>query len=141
MRTLWIIKIFALRINKIRGNFWILRIGLTGRCQKLGIISKSSDVIKKCQWQKMCSCIDILQWKKNIDKDSNNFWHWKLTLKVKFWHFLTLFDTSPLTQFLKFCNFLQVCWFLGKIFLILYPPFKNSTTRIVIVHIHSYVIK
>ena len=25
-----------------------------------------------------------------------------------------IFDTSPLTQFSKFNNFLQVCWFLGK---------------------------
>ena len=26
--------------------------------------------------------------KKKIEKDSDNFWHRKLTLKVKFWHFL-----------------------------------------------------
>ena len=26
---------------------------------------------------------------KKIEKDSDNFWHRKLTLKVKFWHFLT----------------------------------------------------
>ena len=36
----------------------------------------------------MCSLIDILQWKKN-QKDSDDFWHRKLTLKVKFWYFLT----------------------------------------------------
>ena len=65
--------------------------------------------------------------KKKIEKDSDNFWHRKLALKVKFWHF---FDTSPLTQFSKFNNFLWVCWFLGTIFQILYTPVEKSTTRI-----------
>ena len=51
---------------------------------------------------------------KKIDKDSNNFWHRKLTLEVKFWHVLALFDTSPLTKFSKFNNFVWVCWFWGK---------------------------
>ena len=31
-------KDFCLRINILRGNYWILRIGLMGRCQKLDII-------------------------------------------------------------------------------------------------------
>ena len=43
-------------------------------------------VFKKCQQQKTCPQIDILQWKK-IEKDSDNFWHRKLTLKVRNWHF------------------------------------------------------
>ena len=29
---------FCIRINILRGNYWILRIGLMGRCQKLDII-------------------------------------------------------------------------------------------------------
>ena len=29
---------FCLRINKLKGNYWILRIGLMGRCQKADII-------------------------------------------------------------------------------------------------------
>ena len=66
--------------------------------------------------------------KKN-EKDNYKFWHRKLTLKVKFWHF---FDTSPLNQFSKFNNFL---W--AKIFPILYPPLENSTTRITIRKIRS----
>ena len=45
---------------------------------------------------------------KKIEKDSDDFWHRKLTLKVKFWHFLT---NLPLVQNSKFNNFL---WFLGK---------------------------
>ena len=52
-----------------------------------------------------------------------------MTLKVKRLGDFALFDTSPLTQFSKFNNFLWVCWFL-----VLYPPFENSTTRIAIMH-------
>ena len=51
---------------------------------------------------------------KKIEKDSDNFWHRKLTLKVTFWSHFDTFDTSPLTQFSKFNNFLWVCWFLCK---------------------------
>ena len=51
---------------------------------------------------------------KKIEKDSDNFWHRKLTLKVKRLGDFALFDTSPLTQFWKFNNFLWVCWFWGK---------------------------
>ena len=55
----------------------------------------------------------LLNWypsmKKN-EKDSDDIWHRKLTLKVKFWHFLTLFDTSRLTQFSKFNNFLGLIY-------------------------------
>ena len=46
---------------------------------------------------------------------------------------LALFDRSPLVQNSKFYNFLWVCWFLGKIFLILYLPFENSTTHITLI--------
>ena len=45
---------------------------------------------------------------------------------------LALFDSWLLIQNSKFNNFLRVCWFLGKIFLILYPPFENFTTHIAI---------
>ena len=45
-----------------------------------------------------------------------------MTLKVKFWHFLTLFDISPLTKFSKFNNFLWVYWFLGKNLSNFVPP-------------------
>ena len=66
--------------------------------------------IKICEEQAIRSLIGIFHWEK-IEKDFNDFWHRKLTLKVKFWHFLT---PPPLTQFTKFNNFLWVCWFLGK---------------------------
>ena len=37
----------------------------------------------------------------------------------------TLILRPPLIQFSKFNNFLWICWFLGKTFLILYAPFEN----------------
>ena len=53
--------------------------------------------------------------KKKIEKDSDNFWYRKLTLKVGRLGDFALFDTSPLVQFSKFKNFLWICWFLCKI--------------------------
>ena len=46
------------------------------------------EIFKKWQYQKTFFLTDILQWKKN-QKDSNDFWHRKLTLKVRFRHSLT----------------------------------------------------
>ena len=59
---------------------------------------------------------------KKIEKYSDNFWYRKLTLKVKRLGDFALFDTSPLTQFSKFNNFLWVCWFLGKNLSNFVPP-------------------
>ena len=42
-------------------------------------------------------------------------------------------DTSPLHQFAKFNDFIWHSWFYPKIFLILYPSFKNTTTSIAII--------
>ena len=66
---------------------------------------------------------------KKIEKDSDNFWYRKLTLKIKRLGDFALFGTSPLTQFSKFYKILWVCCFL-----ILYPPFENFTTRIAMVN-------
>ena len=80
-------------INILKGNYWFLRIGLVGRCQKLDII-----LVSKVIWKMMLSknfnnkrCAPKLIFfnEKKFEKDSNNFWHRKLTLKVKFWHLLT----------------------------------------------------
>ena len=48
--------------------------------------------------KKMCSYIAILQWKKKIEKDSDNFLHGKLTIESQI---LALIDTSLLHQFGK----------------------------------------
>ena len=57
--------------------------------------------------------------KKKNEKDSNDFLHRKLTLKVIFWAF---FDSSPLILNSKFNNFLWVCLFLGKNLSNFVPP-------------------
>ena len=76
------------RINVLKGNYWILRIGLMRRCQKVSIILEN-----KVIWKLMLSknvnnkkCAPKLIFFNN-EKSRNDFWHRKLTLKVKFWHY------------------------------------------------------
>ena len=59
----------------------------------------------------MCSLIDILQWKKKIQKDSDDFWHRKLTLKIKFWYFLT---APHYSNFKNLVISFEYSWFLAK---------------------------
>ena len=62
---------------------------------------------------------------KKIEKDSDNFWYRKLTLKVGRLGDFALFDTSPLVQFSKFKKILWVCWFVGKnLSNFMYPVWK-----------------
>ena len=56
--------------------------------------------------------------------------NFEITLLLK-WS--PIFDSPPLIQNSKFNNFLWICWFLCKHFLILYLLLENSTTRIAIV--------
>ena len=58
----------------------------------------------------MCSLIDILQWKKN-QKDSNDFWRRKLTLKVKFWYCL---KAPHYSNFQNLVISFEYSWFLAK---------------------------
>ena len=58
----------------------------------------------------MCSLINILQWKKN-QKYFDDFWHRKLTLKVKFWYFLTALHYS---NFQNLVISFEYSWFLAK---------------------------
>ena len=71
-------------------------------------------MLSKYVSNKKCAPKLIFFNEKKIEKDSDNFWHRKSTLKVKRLGDFALFDTSPLTQFSKFNDFLWVCWFLGK---------------------------
>ena len=61
-------KDFCLKINMPKRNYWILRIGLIERCQELDKIKwfKVDDTYQKKQISntKLCSYIDIFQWKK-----------------------------------------------------------------------------
>ena len=87
-------KIFCLKINIHEGNSRKLRIGVMASCQKLGIILIIT-WFKKWSYQKKSKAKNVLlNWyhsMKKIGKDSNDFWHRKLTL----------FDTSPLHQLSK----------------------------------------
>ena len=65
----------------------------------------------------------IFFWKNSLD-----FWHWKLTLEIQFWHFLTKFNTSK-ESFKN--NFLWVCRFLAKILLFRTHHLWNSTTELI----------
>ena len=75
----------------------------------------SSKSIYKLMWsknvkKKMWSLTGIFQSKK-IEKYSDDFWHRKLTLKVKFWHFLT---PPHYTIYQNSIISFDYSWFLGK---------------------------
>ena len=78
----------------------------------------------------MCSPLIIFQWKRKMRKIQIIFdiehWLWKSNFGT-FWHLPVNPILNP-----KLINFLWVFWFLGKIFLILYPPLKNFTIHIAI---------
>ena len=68
-------------------------------------------------------------WYSLMKKLRDDFWHTKLTLKVKFWHFLTpLHYINSQNSIISF-GYVD---FWAKILLILYPPLENSITRITI---------
>ena len=78
-------KYFCLKINIPKGNYWILRIGVMGRCQKL-MLSKNVNN-KKCAHK-------LIFFNEKNEKYFDDFWHRKLTLKVKSRHL-------PITPILK----------------------------------------
>jgi hypothetical protein len=80
------------------------------------------NMVSKNVNNKKCAPKLIFFNEKKIEKDSDNFWHRKLTLKVKRLGDIALFDAYPLTQFSKFNNFIWVCWFLGKNLSNFVPP-------------------
>ena len=98
-------------------------------CQKLGIILVING-FKNWFYQKMSITTNVLlDWyslmKKKIQKDSDNFWHRKLTLKIKFWHFL---KNRHYSKFKNSINSFEFVDFWAKTFLFLYPWLENSTT-------------
>ena len=84
----------------LKGNYWILSFGLMASCQKVPKFDFQSQFSKsKIIWIFLnCFFIEKYQFRGPI------------------------FDTSPLTQFSKFNNFLWVCWFLGKNLSNFVPP-------------------
>ena len=89
------LKGFLLKVKITKGNYWILRIGVMGRCQK----------VPKFDFQ----CQKSL-------KNTNLGAHFLITSIFKSLYFLKwcpIYDSSPLQQFSKFKYFLWICWFLG----------------------------
>ena len=91
-------KDFCLRINIPKENYWILRIGVMGRCQKLDIIL-GYKVIWKLMLSKNVNDKECALLMKKIEKDSDGFIHKKLTLKSQI---NACFDTFPLHTFNNF---------------------------------------
>ena len=90
----WVLKsqVFAQKSTVVKWNCSILWIDIVWGLQKLGLILESKVVqklsLEKNVFNKKCSpklifLDEIFFWKNSVD-----FWHRKLTLKVQFWHFL-----------------------------------------------------
>ena len=106
--VVWQFKYFCLKTNIPEGNYWIFRIGVMGSCQK----------VPKFDFQSQFFFNSILE-------HIFCYWHFLIASIFKSLYLLkwcSIFDTSPLTQFSKFNNFLWVCWFLGKNLSNFVPP-------------------
>ena len=90
----WVLKskVFAQKSTVVKWNCCILWIDIVWSLQKLGIILESKvvqklslekNVFNKKNSTKLIFLDEIFFWKNSV-----NFWHGKLTLKVQFWHFL-----------------------------------------------------
>ena len=123
-------KIFGLKINIPKGNYWILRIGVMGRCQKV----PKFDFQSQFSMSKIIGIFLIFFSLKNI---IFCYWHFLTTSIFNSLYFLKrcpIFDSVPLNQVSKFNHFLWVCWFSGKnLFNFVSPAWKNSTTGTAIV--------
>ena len=114
--------------------YWLnSQIGVVTSFQKLGIIFRKKRISKLISSMSITKNV-LLNWyssmkKKKNEKDSYNFRHRKLIMKVEFWHFLTpphyTISQNSITSF-------EYVDFEANIFLIVYPPLENSRTRITI---------
>ena len=109
-------------------------------CQKLGIILVING-FKNWFYQKMSITTNVLlNWyssmKKKIQKDSDDFWHRKLTLKVKFWYFLT---APHYSNFQNLVISFEYSWFLAKnLSNFVSLPWKLHNRECHILQSHSY---
>ena len=89
-------KDFCLRNNMLTGNYVLtFENCCSGKLSKIGH-HFSNKVTRKLILLKKCAPKLVFVNKQNIEIDSDYFWCRKLIFKVKFCHFSTLFDTSPL---------------------------------------------
>ena len=106
----------------------------------------------------MCQKVPKFSMSKIIRIFLNFFFHWRISILEHiffFWHFLItsifkslyllkscpIFDTSPLTQFSKFNNFLWVCWFLGKNLSNFVPPVWKLHNPYCHIEDHAWTLK
>ena len=101
----WVLKskVFGQESTSHQGKMFKKFLRVMRVCQKLGVILESK-VVQKLGLEKkvfnkwwsprLIFLHNFFFWKKSI-----NFWHPKLTLKVRFWHFLTKHNSSM--DFLK----------------------------------------
>ena len=110
-------KDFSLKIIMLKKNYWILRIGVMGSCQKVPNV-KNHRNLSQFHFFSL----------KNINFAAHFLWLAyliKSAFKSYFLKWCPTFDISALHQFSKFNNFLWVCWFLGKnIFNFVSPTLK-----------------
>ena len=85
-------------------------------------------ILSKNVNDKKCAPKLIFFNEKKIEKDCDDFWHGKLTLKVKFWHFLKPPHYTNSQNSIIVCG-MWVCWFLGKNLSNFVPPLENSATH------------
>ena len=68
-------------------------------------------ILSKNANNKKCASKFVFFNEKKNEKDLDDFWHRKLTLKVKFWHFLT---PSRYSNFPNLVFLFEYSWFLAK---------------------------
>ena len=101
----WVLQseVFAQKSTVVNWNCSILWIDIVWGLQKLGLESK---VVQKLSLPKLIFFDEIFFWKNSVD-----FWHRKLTLKVQFWHFLRPWRCVNLQNT---AISLEYSWFLSK---------------------------
>ena len=108
-------KVFAQKSTVVNWNCCILWIDIAWGLQKLGLILESKVVQKLSleknafnkKWSSKLIFLDnFFFWKYSVD-----FWHRKLTLKVRVWHFLSPWRYVNLQN--TAISF-ECSWFLGK---------------------------
>ena len=101
----WVLKskVFNQKSTVVKWNCCILWIDIAWDLQKLGLILESK-VVQKLSLPKLIFLDEIFFWKNSVD-----FRHRKLTLKVQFWHFLRPWHYVNLQN--TAISF-EYCWFL-----------------------------
>ena len=104
-------KYFCLKINIPKGNYWILRIGVGGRCQKVPKFDFQSQFSMSKIIRSFLNFFFFEEYQFRSSFFVIDIFRKKITLLLKW---CPIFDSSPLHQFSKFKNFRWVCLFLGK---------------------------